>query len=154
MTRNHKRLKWILGCAVIACAVLTLSFMSLKGNSVYFYTTDEAMNKAQTLQKSEIRIGGMVKGGSVSWDRRTLRLEFIISNLKGHDISVEHQGSPPDLFKENSGVVVEGRLSSDGTHFAASKLMVKHSEEYRKPDGTHSMDRNLLEKSIFKGENT
>lgn len=152
MNRKTKRLKWTVGVSIIACSVLALSFVTLQGNSVYFYTPSEAIEKATTLQKAEIRVGGMVEGGSVKWDRKTLDLRFTLTDLKGKTIAVNHKGTPPDLFKENSGVVVEGKIDAEGKIFLASKLMVKHSEEYRKPDGTFSMDRELLEKSMFKGE--
>lgn len=154
MNANVKRRKWIIGCTIIAATVLGLSFLTLQGNSVYFYTPNEAFAKAGALQSSEIRVGGMVKGDSVQWDRKTLKLNFVLSDLKGQEIAVDHVGTPPDLFKENSGVVVEGRISGDGKSFLATKLMVKHSEEYRKPDGSFSMDKDLLQKSIFKGESS
>lgn len=151
MNRN-KRVKWTIGISIIACCVLALSVMTLQGNSVYFYTPSEAIEKASSLQKSEIRVGGMVEGESVKWDRKTLDLQFVLTDLKGKKIAVAHKGTPPDLFKENSGVVVEGKIDTEGKSFLATKLMVKHSEEYRKPDGTFSMDRELLEKSMFKAE--
>ena len=147
-------MKWVVGGIVIGACIFVLSFLSLEQNSVYFYTPVEALAKAESLQKSEIRVGGMVKAGSVAWDRQSLHLRFVLSDLKGKEINVEHTGTPPDLFKENSGVVVEGRITGDGQHFRATKLMVKHSEEYKKPEGGHSMDRVLLEKSLFKNETT
>ncbi len=152
--KKNKRLKWIIGSIVIAGSIFALSFLTLEQNSVYFYTPVEAAAKAQSLQSSEIRVGGMVKGGSVDWNRQALQLKFTLSDLKGKEIEVNHTGTPPDLFKENAGVVVEGRIAADGSHFHATKLMVKHSEEYKKPEGGHSMDRALLEKSIFKNEAT
>jgi cytochrome c-type biogenesis protein CcmE len=54
------------------------------------------------------------------------------------------------MFKENSGVVVEGRIDAAGKKMVSQRLMVKHSEEYKKPDAHHSVDKELLEKSIFK----
>lgn len=150
MKRQKNKKKWVIAGTVIALSVVALSFMSLQGNSVYFYTTDEVMKKASDLQNQEIRVGGMVKSGTVQWDRQTVRLNFVLTNFKGNELNVEYLGTPPDMFKENSGAVVEGRLETDGKNFKATKLMVKHSEEYRKPDASHSMDKQLLEKSIFK----
>ena len=152
MSTRRRQKKFILVGIILVSAIGALSFLSLSSNAVYFYTPDEALAQAPGLQKSVIRVGGMVKGGSVDWDRGTLKLNFTLSDLKQSEIAVHHTGTPPDMFKENSGVVVEGHITGDGKEFRASKLMVKHSEEYRKPDGTHSMDRALLEKSIFKEE--
>ncbi len=151
MIQNPKRVKWIIGGAIISFSVLILSFLGIEGNSVYFYTPKEAVEQAAKLGQKEIRVGGMIKGGSVQWDRTSLRLEFVLTDLQGQEITVTHHGTPPDLFKENSGVVVEGRISSEGRDFLAAKLMVKHSEEYRKP-AHQAMDRALLEKSLFKDE--
>ena len=153
MNRKTKRLKWTVGVSIIACTVIALSFVTLQGNSVFFYTPSEAIEKAATLQKSEMRVGGMVEANSMKWDRKTLDLQFVLSDMKGKTMNVAYKGTPPDLFKENSGVVVEGNIDIEGKNFLATKLMVKHSEEYRKPDGSFSMDRELLEKSLFKDEN-
>lgn len=151
MIQNPKRVKWIIGGAIISFSILILSFLGLEENSVYFYTPKEAVEQATKLGQKEIRVGGMVKDGSVQWDRNSLRLAFVLTDLKGQEIAVVHHGTPPDLFKENSGVVVEGKISPEGRGFQAAKLMVKHSEEYRKP-AHQAMDRALIEKSMFKGE--
>jgi len=75
----------------------------------------------------------------------------VISDLKGHEIKVSHKGTPPDMFKEGQGVVVEGILSPDGKSVKSRRLMVKHSEEYKKPgDHAGTPNKELLEKSIFK----
>ena len=58
------------------------------------------------------------------------------------------------MFKENQGVVVEGKLDNvNASSMTSKKLMVKHSEEYKIPD-KHQMskEKELLEKSIFKDE--
>ena len=72
--------------------------------------------------------------------------------MKGSEIKISHNGTPPDMFKENQGVVVEGRLSPDGKSMVAKRLMVKHSEEYKKPEDHSTMNKALLEESIFKNE--
>ena len=37
------------------------------------------------------------------------------------------------MFREGIGVVVEGRLQSDGV-FDTDRVMIKHSNEYRAPE--------------------
>lgn len=147
---QKKQRKWFIGGLIIAATVVSMSVLSLKNNTVYFYTPDEAVEKYQELREKTIKIGGMVQVGSVEWTMDTLHLKFTLSDLNGSDIVVEHRGStPPDMFKEGQGVVVEGTLDSKD-HFTARTLMVKHSEEYKAPDDQHSVDKNLLKKSIFK----
>ena len=144
--------RWLIGGIVIAGAVIGISFLNLGDNLVYFYTPDEAIAKAADLGSQTIKVGGMVKGGSEVWNRESLELAFTLTDMKGHEIAVQHKGTPPDMFKENSGVVVEGRLEDGGKRMVSRNLMVKHSEEYKAPNGQRSMDKEMLEKSLFKGQ--
>jgi cytochrome c-type biogenesis protein CcmE len=41
-------------------------------------------------------------------------------------------GTPPQMFRDAMGVVVEGKYGSDSL-FVATNLMIKHSNEYRAP---------------------
>ena len=142
--------KWIVGGVIIAIVVVAMAFFNLQTNSVYFYTPDEVGPQAEALSKRTIKIGGMVKHGSIEKNMQSLVVKFILSDMKETDISVVYNGTPPDIFKEDSGVVVEGQLSPDGKSFKAHQLMVKHSEEYKVPEEKHhSIDKKLLEKSIF-----
>jgi cytochrome c-type biogenesis protein CcmE len=152
MQGRGKTTKWLFGGAVIAAAVVALSFLNLGDNLVYFYTPGEAYAKAATLEGQNIKVGGMIKPGAVDWKPETLSLNFVLTDLKGVDINVAHNGTPPDMFKEGQGVVVEGRISEDGKTLVSKSLMVKHSEEYKKPDDHGSMNKALLEKSLFKDE--
>lgn len=149
-TNEKRKIRWILGGVIIALTVVGLSFLKLGDEMVYFYTPDEVVLKAKSLQEDTIKMGGMVMKDSVVWNPETLSLKFTITNMQGINIEVQHRGTPPDLFKEESGVVAEGKISEDGKIFNSRKLMVKHSEEYRKPDDHTKMDRALLEQSIFK----
>lgn len=152
-TRPKKSLKWIIGGAVIVGAIVGMSFLTLNENLVYFFTPSEAYAKAAELDGQLIKVGGMVKGGTVQWQPETLALNFVITDLKGHEIAISHAGTPPDMFKENQGVVVEGRIGDAGKTMVSRNLMVKHSEEYKKPGSEHgTMDKELLEKSLFKGQ--
>ncbi len=144
-------LKWIIGGAVLVLAIIAASSLKFgEGSVVYFYTPDEAFAKAAELDNKIIKVGGMVKAGSVMWKAEDVHLSFVMTDMKGVDIQVEHNGVPPDMFKENSGVVVEGRITPNGQSMTAQKLMVKHSEEYKAPDAQHSANKEMLEKSIFK----
>lgn len=150
MSQKKNTTRWIVGAAVIAGAVIGMSFLSLNDNLVYFYTTGEAFAKADDLSDQNIKVGGMVKAGSVQWKPEDLSLSFVMTDLKEHEIIVKHRGTPPDMFKENQGVVVEGKIDSSGKTMTSKHLMVKHSEEYKKPGDHSTMDKALLERSIFK----
>lgn len=142
--------KWLIGGLIIAAAIITISFTSLQENLVYFYTPGEAVAKASELSSQTIKVGGMVKPESVKWVAEQLSLDFVVTDTNGHEIDVKHRGTPPDMFKEGSGVVVEGRIGHDGKEMISKNLMVKHSEEYKKPDDHSTMNKALLEQSMFK----
>lgn len=147
-----KSKKWLFGILVIGIAIIGLSFLNLGDNLVYFYTPAEAVAQAETLSEKEIRVGAMVKAGSVKWDQDNLVLEFIATDMNDNEILVTHRGTKPDMFKENQGVVIEGKILADGAKMQSRNLYVKHSEEYKKPDDHSKMDQDYLQKAIFKNE--
>lgn len=153
MAVKKSKIRWIIGGAVIAMAVVGVSFLNLGDNLVYFYTPAEAVAKAAALEGQTVKVGGMVKTGSVKWQAEQLALSFTMTDLQGHEINVQHTGTPPDMFKEGQGVVVEGRIADGGKAMVSRNLMVKHSEEYKRPGSEHAtMDKALLERSLFKGQ--
>jgi cytochrome c-type biogenesis protein CcmE len=108
-----------------------LIYGGLDDNLVYFLTPTELMAKGDSAANKPVRLGGMVKAGTVKWNADKLDLQFIMSDTKG-EIAVQSKKAPPQMFRENQGVIVEGRLGSDGV-FQATSLMVKHSNEYKAP---------------------
>ena len=147
MKLNQK--KWFIGISIIFGTVILISTMSLSQNTVYFYKPEEALQQSARLSQKVIKVGGIVKPGSVSWEPESVKLTFMLSNEKKDiDIEVTHFGSPPDLFKEGQGVIAEGKLSSDGLTMRARTLMVKHSEEYIAP-GEDTQEKYLLENAIL-----
>lgn len=145
--------RWIIGISIIAIAVIAMSLVQLGDNVVYFYTPAEAVAKAGELRGKNIKVGGMVVAGTVIWKAEDLALNFTLSDLKGAEIAVAHKGTPPDMFKENQGVVVEGSIAADGKSMQSKHLLVKHSEEYKSTGDHSTMEKTLLEKSMFKDQN-
>ena len=144
-----KKAKWIIGSLVIVAVVVALSVLNLSENIVYFYTPQEVFDPQLNVLGKNIKIGGMVKTGSVSKKIELMQLQFTITDFKGHEITVQHRGTPPDLFKEGQGVVAEGYFDRQAKTMQAHTLMVKHSEEYRVPHDTGVQDKELLIKSIL-----
>ena len=77
-----------------------------------------------------IRIGGMVKKGSIEANQNEIR--FIITDFKS-EIIVSYRGAVPALFAEGKGVVAEGKLQ-DKKFFLAKRILAKHDENYMPPD--------------------
>lgn len=145
----RKKTKLLAGGILIFATILLMSVLTLQQNTVYFYTPSEAMAQKSSIGERKIKIGGIVKNGSVDWQAEALSLKFIVTDTEDSDILVNHTGTPPDMFKEGQGVVVDGRFTSNNTDFRAETLMVKHSEEYQIPNEGKSMNTELLKKSIL-----
>lgn len=140
---------WIIGGGVIIIAVFAwLLFGGLEKNVVFFLTPKELLAKGPDGVGVPVRLGGLVKPGSMQWDAKTLDLRFTVTDgMK--DIAVRSTGSPPQMFREGMGVVVEGRVVPGGL-FQATNLMVKHSNEYRAPkpgEEAHEKYKTLITQS-------
>jgi cytochrome c-type biogenesis protein CcmE len=124
-----RRAKFIGGGAVILAALAYLIYAGVSQSMVYFVTPTEL--GAAPVPGKAYRLGGMVKAGSLQWNPKSVELAFVLSDGQS-SVPVKHKGTPPDLFAEGRGAVVEGTWSSDG-YFKASLIMAKHSEEYKAP---------------------
>ena len=58
-------------------------------------------------------------------------LEFDVTD-RHTTIHVKSSGTPPQMFREGIGVVVEGTMVQPG-YFQSDRLMVSHNNEYRAP---------------------
>ncbi len=123
--------KFLLGGGVILAALAYMIYAGVSQSVVYFVTPSEL--QGQPVPGKAYRLGGMVAEGSLKWEPRSLDLSFTLSDGKA-SVPVRHKGTPPDLFAEGRGAVVEGTWSNEG-YFKASLIMAKHSEEYKAPQG-------------------
>ncbi len=106
-----------------------LILKSLEENVVYFQSPSEIQNIVEVNER-KIRLGGMVKKGSISIQSQ--KLKFIITDYK-NEINVIYSGLIPNLFSEGKGVVAEGYLK-DKKFFLATKILAKHDENYMPPE--------------------
>jgi len=121
--------KFMAGGLIIAAALAYLIYAGVSQSLVYFVTPSEL--RVQPIAGKAYRLGGMVAPGSLKWEPRSLDLSFTLTDGEA-SVPVRHKGTPPDLFAEGRGAVVEGTWSGAG-YFTASAIMAKHSEEYMAP---------------------
>ncbi|MEP6786650.1 MAG: cytochrome c maturation protein CcmE [Sphingomonadales bacterium] len=113
--------------AIIGSGLLAMS--AIGDRASYFYSpADIAKNGVP--QGRAIRLGGMVKGGSVTRMADGVTMTFVVHDGPS-EVNVHFKGIPPDLFRENSGVVAEGVF--EGRVFVANNLLAKHDERYMPP---------------------
>jgi len=143
-----RRGRFVAGGLVITAAIAYLIWAGVSQSVVYFVTPSELL--AAPVPSKTYRLGGLVEAGSLKWEPKSLDLSFAISDGKA-SVAVRHKGTPPDLFAEGRGAVVEGAWTKDG-YFKASLILAKHSEEYKAPhDGAEPGYKELIK--TLRGEN-
>ncbi len=115
---------------LLAIAVIILILQSLEKNLVYFFSPTEIYNRSDISLNKTIRVGGMVKKDSIRKEKNNTI--FTITDFK-NEIIVSYDGSTPNLFSEEKGVVAEGKLK-DKKFFMADKILAKHDENYMPPE--------------------
>ena len=125
------KLRFLFIVVILLTLILTtfLILKSLQENVVYFQSPTEIKSIGE-IEKSKIRIGGMVKKNSIFINSN--EVNFIITDFK-NEINVIYSGAVPNLFAEGKGVVAEGFLK-DRNFFSATKILAKHDENYMPPE--------------------
>ena len=128
---KHQRLVLVIIATAALIAAALLAMWGLKDRAAYFYTPAEiAAGKAAVGQP--IRLGGMVEEGSIERLPDGVTIRFRIGDGAAQ-VPVMFRGIVPDLFREGSGAVAEGRLAGGGM-FIADNILAKHDERYMPPE--------------------
>ena len=125
---RKKRIYNILFVFLFSVSGISLILYSLNSNLDYFFTPTELKDRNIPADK-RIKVGGMVLSGSV--ERISSSISFVITDYE-NSIKVEYEGIVPDLFKEDSGVVVLGNLRDKILY--AEEVLAKHDENYMPPN--------------------
>ena len=144
MKPKHQRLTLAaLAIAAVFVAIL-LAMWGLRDRAAYFFTPEEVViGKAQ--QGSAIRLGGMVAKGSIRQQADGVTIHFVVSDGT-NNVPVVYRGITPDLFKEGSGVVAEGRMH--GKTFVADTILAKHDERYMPPQMGNEVAEHAAVKTV------
>jgi len=129
MMKPHRKRK--LGMILFITAGLSiaigLTLFALSNNIDLFYTPTQVA-AGEVPHGQHVRVGGMVKEGSVEHNEQALQVRFAATDYN-HDVWIEFEGILPDLFREGQGIVAEGTMHADG-RFVASRVLARHDENY------------------------
>src|SRR5690606_21272947 len=112
MQSARKQKLMIVGFILLGSALTVglLLYAFDQGLNVYFTPTEIADGKVEINGTRNLRIGGMVKEGSLIREGLDgTRIEFITTDHT-NDIPTVFSGVLPDLFGEGQGVVAEGYM--------------------------------------------
>lgn len=144
MTRKQKRLAMIGGIGVVLLGAVLLVMSALRDKIVFFYTPTEIVTEGKAGPGQRIRIGGLVKEGTVL--KQGGNVSFEVTDTE-HELKVAYVGLLPDLFREGQGVVAEGAIDQNGV-FVADTVLAKHDENYIPKEVAEA----LKEKGVWQGE--
>jgi cytochrome c-type biogenesis protein CcmE len=143
--RRRRRTAPLLVLAVVVIGIGALLVKTLGDASLFFQNADAAVAQRSTLGEKRFRMQGTVLAGTVvpaEVDGQSA-VQFSVS-YNGVEVDVVHVGDPPQLFKPDVPVVLEGRWmqgappegtafahgANDGWFFASDRMLVKHDSSY------------------------
>ena len=132
-TRN--RLVALVALLIAGVGLAYVAFGNIGQNLVFYWTPGEMLAQGSKAYGPTIRLGGVVQPGSLRWDAGRTHLTFRVADSDkagAASVQVISTETPPQMFRERIGVVVEGTFDRSQT-FSSSRLMVNHSNEYRPP---------------------
>jgi cytochrome c-type biogenesis protein CcmE len=141
MKPKTQRLALVAAAAVAMLAAVLLAMWGLSEKASYFYTPAE-INSGKVEVARYVRLGGMVEKGSVRRGADGITADFIVTDGTAR-VGVTFRGIIPNLFREGSGVVVEGNVVPGaliengkvvGRRFGANEILAKHDERYMPPE--------------------
>ncbi|KQM66882.1 MULTISPECIES: cytochrome c maturation protein CcmE [unclassified Sphingomonas] len=136
MSPKRQRMTLALLAVVAIVGAVLLAMSALGDEAAFFYAPADA---ASAPTGKPVRLGGMVAAGSVRRAPDGVTIRFTVTDGKA-SVPVRFAGIVPDLFREGSGVVAEGRFVPGGG-FVADNLLAKHDERYMPPQVAGKMHK-------------
>lgn len=131
----RNRLFAVAALLAAAAGLAFIAFGNIGENLVYYWSPAELLSQREKAYGPTIRLGGVVKPGSIAWNAAHTELAFEVADgvaPTATSVRVVSTEVPPQMFREKIGVVVEGTYSREGI-FRSNRLMVSHSNEYLAP---------------------
>ena len=123
--------------AIIVGTIGWLAYSGYGANKSYYVTIAELGGMGDKAYKSNLRVEGFVKPGSI--EQNGTNVTFTLNEFESHSpkaatgrtLRVSYKGSepPPDTFKDDSQALAEGSYGRDGV-FHATVLQAKCASKY------------------------
>lgn len=138
MTPRRQRML-LIGLVIAGVGVSAgLALRAFQENLLFFFSPSQVV-AGEAPDNRTFRLGGMVVEESLQREPGSLTLNFVITDYV-NSLPVRYTGVLPDLFGEGQGVVVRGRMISDGG-FLAEEVLAKHDENYMSPEVADALAR-------------
>ena len=117
----------LFGISLIVFASIRIA----SNNTIYYYTTSEAIENITAISSERIKLGGFVVSESVSKGSID-ETNFEITD-GNKTIKIVFDGFIPDLFQDEMVVILDGYFENN--IFYSDDMLVKHDNEYVSEDG-------------------
>lgn len=146
MKKRTARIYYV-SAILVLLSVLLFMFIKTFNDNLLFYRSPSQITNAEFPENYVFRVGGVVLDGSLIKSKNTMNVKFAITDYE-RNLDISYTGILPDLFREGQGVVIRGKLASDGI-FYAEEVLAKHDETYMPPEVLESlkMDERILQKT-------
>ena len=138
---------YYLSATIVLLSALLFMFIKTFNDNLLFYRSPSQITNTEFPENYVFRVGGVVLDGSLIKSKNTMNVKFAITDYE-RNLDISYTGILPDLFREGQGVVIRGKLASDGI-FYAEEVLAKHDETYMPPEVLESlkMDERTLQKT-------
>jgi cytochrome c-type biogenesis protein CcmE len=140
---KKKRRIHIIVLAFVALVISTALIGYGMRDGINFFLSPTQISESMPPETQVIRLGGLVEEGSIQRGQGAT-VTFRVTDTNA-TIDVAYTGVLPDLFEENQGTVVTGRMK-DGV-FVAQEVLAKHDETYMPKEVIDV----LKEQGVYKG---
>ena len=119
--------KIVLTCVVLAAALGGLMYTTLAEGTEYYKHVDEVLQDRDAWTGKRLQLHGFV--GNLRQRPNTLDYKFDVQ-FNGKVLTATYTGIVPDTFKNDSEVVLKGRLQGDGFAVEPNGVMAKCPSKY------------------------
>lgn len=127
-TKPRYQVKFLIGAFLIFGVIGYLIFFGLTQTSQWALEVGDFTARGQSAVGQGARVSGQLEANSVKKDVQDNKIAFVLTDGKSR-LPVVYSGVVPDTFDRATEVVVEGKLTTEGT-FSASNVLAKCPSKY------------------------
>jgi cytochrome c-type biogenesis protein CcmE len=131
---KQKAVKIGITSLVLVLALGGLLYSTLSEGTEFYKHVDEVMVNPEAWHGKNLQLHGFVVKDSILRKRDSLEYRFKVQS-KGAVVDATYTGIVPDTFKDESEVVLKGRLAADGFHVAPNGVVAKCPSKYEAKKG-------------------
>ena len=134
--------KFIISISLIVLTAAGWIMIGSQPEEVQFLSVTDLIEHREKFKQKQVRLGGNVNAGSIKYSDNRLDLFFDLKQGDALLPVVHHSAAVPDLFGEDSQVIVEG-IYENGV-FRADNLMTKCASRYEEESQYVPVDKRTL----------